>query len=110
MQLGWCAGLFVIEQLDDQRGQSTWSYRLAEQLVALTDAASPGRAPAGVYHGTASGGTTWYDLARAVFTLRGLDPERIRPLIGDASSPGSPSALQRPVCHTTVGLPRSYCR
>ncbi|SCG38723.1 dTDP-4-dehydrorhamnose reductase [Micromonospora inositola] len=72
-----------LDVVNDQRGQPTWSYRLAEQLVALTDAALAGHASPGVYHGTASGETTWYDLARAVFTLRGLDPDRIRPTTSD---------------------------
>ncbi|WP_433318511.1 dTDP-4-dehydrorhamnose reductase [Micromonospora chersina] len=72
-----------IDVVNDQRGQPTWSYRLAERLVALADAALAGRAAPGVYHGTASGETTWYDLARAVFVLRGLDPDRIRPTTSD---------------------------
>ncbi|BCJ69806.1 dTDP-4-dehydrorhamnose reductase [Polymorphospora rubra] len=69
----------TLEVVDDQHGQPTWSYALAGRLVALGDAALAGRAPAGIYHGTASGRTTWYGLARAVFGLRGLDPDRIRP-------------------------------
>jgi dTDP-4-dehydrorhamnose reductase len=66
--------------VDDQLGQPTWSYALASRLVELGDAALAGHAPAGIYHGTASGETTWYGLARAVFALSGLDPERIRPI------------------------------
>lgn len=72
-----------LDVVDDQRGQPTWSYSLAEQLVALADAALAGHAPPGVYHGIASGETTWYGLARAVFTLRGLDPDRVRPTTSD---------------------------
>ncbi|MGR6318700.1 dTDP-4-dehydrorhamnose reductase [Micromonospora soli] len=72
-----------LDVVDDQRGQPTWSYRLAEQLVALADAALAGHAAPGVYHGTASGETTWYGLARAVFALRGLDPDRVRPTTSD---------------------------
>ncbi|TCC00622.1 dTDP-4-dehydrorhamnose reductase [Micromonospora zingiberis] len=68
-----------LDVVDDQRGQPTWSYALAGQLVALAEAARAGRAAPGVYHGTCSGETTWYGLARAVFALRGLDPDRIRP-------------------------------
>ena len=48
--------------VDDQRGQPTWSYALAEQLVALGDAALAGPRRAGVYHGTAPArppGTGW---------------------------------------------------
>ncbi|MDM4722711.1 dTDP-4-dehydrorhamnose reductase [Micromonospora sp. WMMA1363] len=72
-----------LDVVNDQRGQPTWSYALAEQLVALADAGIAGRAASGVYHGTASGETTWHGLARAVFTLRGLDPDRIRPATSD---------------------------
>ncbi|MFK3985576.1 dTDP-4-dehydrorhamnose reductase [Micromonospora sp. NPDC050397] len=68
-----------LDVVDDQLGQPTWSYALAQQLVGLGDAALAGRAPAGIYHGTASGQTTWYGLAREVFALSGLDPERVRP-------------------------------
>jgi dTDP-4-dehydrorhamnose reductase len=68
-----------IDVVDDQLGQPTWSYALAERLVDLGDAAQAGDAPVGVYHATASGQTTWYGLARAVFALNGLDPDRIRP-------------------------------
>ncbi|MFJ5543835.1 dTDP-4-dehydrorhamnose reductase [Micromonospora chalcea] len=72
-----------LDVVDDQRGQPTWSYRLAERLVALADAALAGDAAPGTYHGTAAGETTWYGLARAVFALRGLDPDRIRPTTSD---------------------------
>ncbi|GAB3072825.1 dTDP-4-dehydrorhamnose reductase [Micromonospora schwarzwaldensis] len=72
-----------LDVVADQHGQPTWSYRLAERLVALADAALAGDAPPGVYHGTSGGETTWYGLARAVFTLRGLDPERVRPTTSD---------------------------
>ncbi|MEU7573549.1 dTDP-4-dehydrorhamnose reductase [Micromonospora sp. NPDC049240] len=72
-----------LDVVADQHGQPTWSYRLAERLVALADAALAGDAAPGVYHGTASGETTWYGLARAVFALSGLDPARVRPTTGD---------------------------
>ena len=68
-----------LDVVDDQRGQPTWSYALARQLVALADAALAGRAAPGVYHGTAAGETTWYGLARAALAERGLDPDRVRP-------------------------------
>jgi dTDP-4-dehydrorhamnose reductase len=68
-----------VEVVDDQRGQPTWSRALAERLVALGSGALEGTAPAGVYHGTAAGQTTWYGLARAVFAAAGHDPDRVRP-------------------------------
>jgi dTDP-4-dehydrorhamnose reductase len=69
--------------VDDQRGQPTWARDLAVQLTLLGDAALAGHAPAGIYHGTASGETTWYGLARAAFELTGLDPDRVRPTTSD---------------------------
>ncbi|MEV4513734.1 dTDP-4-dehydrorhamnose reductase [Dactylosporangium sp. NPDC049525] len=63
-----------VDVVDDQVGQPTWSRDLAVRLVALADS----DAPAGVYHGTASGQTTWHGLAQAVFSLSGLDPARVR--------------------------------
>ncbi len=64
-----------VSVVDDQRGQPTWTVALAARIVELVDAG----APAGVFHGTATGETTWFGLARAVFTAAGLDPERVRP-------------------------------
>ncbi|MEU5398044.1 dTDP-4-dehydrorhamnose reductase [Streptomyces sp. NPDC005963] len=75
-----------VDVVADQYGQPTWSAGLARQLAALGSAALAGRAPAGVYHGTASGCTTWYGLAREVYRLSGLDPERVRP-VGSAAFP-----------------------
>lgn len=69
----------TLDVVDDQQGQPTWSRALAGQLAALGRAALAGRAPAGVYHGTSSGRTTWFGLARETYRLTGLDPERIRP-------------------------------
>ena len=61
--------------VDDQIGQPTWTGDLARQLIALVDA----DAPAGVYHGTNAGQASWFDFARAVFEVAGLDPERVLP-------------------------------
>ncbi|GCD94306.1 dTDP-4-dehydrorhamnose reductase [Embleya hyalina] len=69
-----------VDVVDDQWGQPTWSYALAERLALLGYSALAGTAPAGRYHGTASGAATWYDLARAVFELSGLDADRVRPV------------------------------
>jgi dTDP-4-dehydrorhamnose reductase len=65
----------TVEVVDDQRGQPTWSLDLALQIAALVRSGSP----AGIYHGTSSGETTWCGLARAVFEELGADPERVRP-------------------------------
>ncbi|GAA2801065.1 dTDP-4-dehydrorhamnose reductase [Streptomyces showdoensis] len=77
--LGLAERLDTVDVVDDQRGQPTWTRALARQLRELGEAAVAGKAPAGVYHGTASETATWFDLARAAFELTGLDPERVRP-------------------------------
>jgi len=59
--------------VDDQSGQPTWTGDLADRVVAMVDA----QAPAGTYHATAAGATTWWGLARAVFELSGADPARV---------------------------------
>ncbi|SCE81598.1 dTDP-4-dehydrorhamnose reductase [Micromonospora matsumotoense] len=81
--IGLAATREHLDVVDDQQGQPTWSYALATRLVALADAALAGGAPAGIYHGTCTGRTTWYGLARAAFTLAGLDPDRVRPTTSD---------------------------
>jgi dTDP-4-dehydrorhamnose reductase len=61
--------------VNDQLGQPTYTRDLAEQTVRLLDA----DAPAGIYHGTNSGETTWFDFAREIFRRSGNDPERVKP-------------------------------
>lgn len=63
----------TVSVVDDQRGQPTYSRDLAAQILRLTER----RPPAGTYHGTNSGETTWFGLAQAVFELLGADPERV---------------------------------
>jgi dTDP-4-dehydrorhamnose reductase len=72
-----------LDVVDDQRGQPTWARTLAGQLVRLGRSAAHGTAPAGFYHGTSTGETTWFGLARAAFELTGLDPDRVRPTTSD---------------------------
>jgi dTDP-4-dehydrorhamnose reductase len=69
----------TIDVVDDQRGQPTWTRDVAAAIVGLVRH----DAPAGTYHATSSGETTWYGLARAVFEELGADPERVRPTTTD---------------------------
>jgi dTDP-4-dehydrorhamnose reductase len=69
----------TVDVVDDQLGQPTWSADLARHVVRMVEV----NAPAGIYHGTATGATTWYGLARAVFEELGADPDRVRPTTSD---------------------------
>jgi dTDP-4-dehydrorhamnose reductase len=62
--------------VDDQRGQPTSTITVAGLIYALVTA----DAPAGAYHATCSGQTTWFGLAREIFALIGADPDRITPI------------------------------
>jgi dTDP-4-dehydrorhamnose reductase len=66
----------AIDVVDDQHGQPTWTADVARQIIALIHAA----APPGIYHATSSGQTTWFGLAREIFSLLGADPDRVRPI------------------------------
>lgn len=64
----------LAEAVDDRRGQPTWAADVARQLVQL----GASQAPAGIYHATSSGETTWFGLAREIFLLLGADADRVR--------------------------------
>lgn len=65
--------------VDDQRGSPTWSADLARALVEL----GRSEAPAGTYHVTGAGETTWHGFTRAIFEELGADPERVQPISSD---------------------------
>jgi len=65
----------TVSVVTDQIGQPTWTLDLARQIVALIES----DAPAGVYLSTNGGQSRWYDFTREIFTLSGLDPERVTP-------------------------------
>ncbi|MFD5062419.1 dTDP-4-dehydrorhamnose reductase [Streptomyces sp. NPDC058394] len=74
----------ALDVVDDQRGQPTWTADLADRLVRLGQAALAGAVPAGIYHGTSGGQTTWFGFTREIFRLLGADPARVRPTTSDA--------------------------
>ena len=94
----------TLDVVDDQRGQPTWSLDLARQVVGLVDAGGP----AGIYHGTASGETTWYGLTRAIFELLGADPDRVRSTTTDRFPRPAPRPAYSVLGHdrwAAAGLP-----
>lgn len=78
----------TVDVVDDQYGQPTPAADLARRLVLLPRIG----APAGIYHGTCTGRTSWYELAREVFALLGADPDRVRP----TTSAAYPRPARRP--------------
>jgi dTDP-4-dehydrorhamnose reductase len=64
-----------VNVVDDQHGQPTWTADVAGQIRALIAVG----APAGIYHATSSGDTTWFGLAREVYARAGADPALVTP-------------------------------
>jgi dTDP-4-dehydrorhamnose reductase len=88
----------TVQVVTDQVGQPTWTVDLADLTVRLI--ASP--APYGIYHGTASGQTSWHGLARAIFEQLGHDPERVQPTTSAAFPRPAPRPAWSVLAHTTL--------
>jgi dTDP-4-dehydrorhamnose reductase len=69
-----------LDVVDDQTGQPTWTADLAALVLRLVDAG----APAGTYHGTASGAVTWHGFAQEVVEAAGMERAIVRPTTSDA--------------------------
>jgi dTDP-4-dehydrorhamnose reductase len=65
----------VLQVVEDQVGQPTWTVDVADLILRLLEA----RAPAGTYHATSSGWTSWYELATEVVRSSGRDPDMVEP-------------------------------
>lgn len=63
-----------LDVVADQIGQPTWTVDVATLVEGLVAE----RAPAGVYHATSAGETSWHGFARAVVSAAGMDPEIVR--------------------------------
>ena len=74
--------------VDDQVGQPTNAQDLASQMVLLANSG----ADFGIYHGTNSGQSSWFEFAREIFRLSGADVNRV---IGVSSSQ-YPTLAKRP--------------
>jgi dTDP-4-dehydrorhamnose reductase len=62
-----------VRVVNDQMGQPTSATDLAKQLVEL----GLSNSLAGIYHGTNSGQSTWFDFAQEIFKLAGGDASRV---------------------------------
>jgi dTDP-4-dehydrorhamnose reductase len=66
-----------VKVVNDQLGQPTFARDLAKQTVELVLS----DAPIGVYHGTNSGHSTWFEFAQEIFKLSGADVSRAIPVL-----------------------------
>jgi dTDP-4-dehydrorhamnose reductase len=92
-----------VSVVDDQVGQPTWTVDLSDLIVRMIAADTP----AGTYHGTSSGHTSWRGLAAAVFEESGLDPARVLPTTSDEYRRPAPRPALSVLSHdslTAVGI------
>ena len=78
----------ALSVVDNQWGAPTWTADVARVVVDLLAA----RAPAGTYHATAAGRTTWCTFAREVLASAGLADVPVRAV----TSAEFPTAARRP--------------
>jgi dTDP-4-dehydrorhamnose reductase len=77
-----------VSVVDDQHGQPTWTRDVADLVLRLVEAG----APAGTYHATSSGATSWFGFAREVVTAAGLEPS----VVSATDSASFPRPAPRP--------------
>ena len=65
-----------VKVVNDQIGQPTNALDLSNLVISALDR----NVPSGIYHGTNSGGASWYDFAYSIFNLAGADLSRLKPV------------------------------
>ena len=86
-----------ISVVNDQWGQPTWTIDLADLIHRLIKA----NAPAGIYHGTSSGKTTWHGFAQAIVTTAGL-ATRVNPTDSTTFQRPAPRPTWSVLAHDTL--------
>ena len=72
--------------VDDQRGQPSFAEDLAPMIRRLAVERQPG-----VFHVTNQGAVSWFEFARSVLEVAGLDPGRVRPIATADLDPPRPA-------------------
>lgn len=81
--------------VDDQLGQPTYAADLAERLIAMVQTS----APAGIYHGTNSGETSWFGFAQEIVRLWGI-PVEVQAVTSDEFPRPAPRPAYSVLGHT----------
>ena len=77
-----------VRVVDDQHGQPTLTTDLARHVVELVN----NKDALGIFHGTNSGNTTWYELTRAIYDALGVSTSLVSPV----DSSAYPTKARRP--------------
>lgn len=93
----------AVSVVGDQVGQPTWTRDLADLVLRLVGSG----APAGSYHGTAAGATSWYGFAREIAASAGLDPDVVTEVTSAAMARPAPRPANSVLSHrglTAIGV------
>lgn len=90
----------ALRVVDDQRGSPTWTGSLAHVLVEMLEH----RAPAGIYHATNQGETTWYGLACEAIRQAGMDAEITPVTTAEFPRPAPRPAYSVLDCASTIAV------
>ncbi len=85
----------VLQVVADQVGQPTWTVDLVDLIVRLVEA----KAPAGTYHGTASGQVSWHGFTREIVTTIGKDSGMVHPTTSEAFQRPAPRPAYSVLSH-----------
>lgn len=88
-----------IAVVDDQVGQPTWTRDVADLVRRLVEA----DAPAGTYHATSGGETSWFGFAQRVVAAAGLDPSIVTPTDSAAFPRPAPRPAYSVLGHDALG-------
>ena len=88
----------VLQVVQDQVGQPTWTVDVADLVVRLLSAG----APAGTYHATSSGWTSWYEFAVEVVRSVGRDPDMVDPVTSEQFVRPAPRPAWSVLSHDTL--------
>jgi dTDP-4-dehydrorhamnose reductase len=88
----------AVSVVDDQVGQPTWTRDVADLVLRLVS----GGAPAGTYHATSSGQTSWFGFARRVVEAAGMDPAVVTPTDSSTFERPAPRPAYSVLGHTAL--------
>ena len=88
----------VLQVVDDQVGQPTWTVDVAGLVVRMLAAG----VPAGTYHATSSGWTSWYELAMEVVRAAGRDPDMVDPVSSEQTVRPAPRPAWSVLAHDSL--------
>ncbi|MFP7695690.1 dTDP-4-dehydrorhamnose reductase [Trueperella sp. LYQ143] len=88
----------TLSVVTDEVGQPTWTCDLADLIIRLVDAG----APTGIYHGTASGQTSWHGFTQEIISSIGKDPQIVTETTAAAFNRPAPRPSYSVLAHDSI--------